>query len=73
MKANLYEPIDLEDLCIEANLSKFHLVRSFKSQKHLPPMQYLRQLRLIEARRRLRLGDSPTRIAVDLGFLTRLI
>lgn len=68
MKANLYEPIDLEDLCIEANLSKFHLVRSFKSQKHLPPMQYLRQLRLIEARRRLRLGDSPTRIAVDLGF-----
>lgn len=68
MKANLYESIDLEDLCVEAKLSKFHLVRSFKSEKHLPPMQYFRQLRLIEARRRLRLGESPTRIAVDLGF-----
>ncbi|WP_260960744.1 AraC family transcriptional regulator [Pseudomonas citri] len=68
MKANLYEQIDLEDLCVEAKLSKFHLVRSFKSEKHLPPMQFFRQLRLIEARRRLRLGESPTRIAVDLGF-----
>jgi len=68
MKANLYEPIELEDLCAEANLSKFHLVRSFKSQKHLPPMQYFKQLRLIEARRRLRLGESPTHIAVELGF-----
>ncbi|MDU8501699.1 AraC family transcriptional regulator [Pseudomonas syringae] len=68
MKDNLYEPIELEDLCAEANLSKFHLVRSFKAQKHLPPMQYFKQLRLIEARRRLRLNESPTRIAVDLGF-----
>lgn len=68
MKANLYEAIELEDLCAEANLSRFHLVRSFKILKSLPPMQYFKQLRLIEARRRLRLGDSPARIAVDLGF-----
>ena len=68
MKANLYEPIELEDLCADANLSKFHLVRSFKAQKHLPPMQYFKQLRLMEVRRRLRLGEPPTRIAVDLGF-----
>lgn len=68
MRANLYEPIELEDLCAEANLSRFHLVRSFKTITNLPPMQYFRQLRLIEARKRLRLGDSPARIAVDLGF-----
>lgn len=68
MKANLYEPIELEDLCTEAKLSKFHLVRSFKTINKLPPMQYFMQLRLIEARKRLRLGDPPARIAVDLGF-----
>ncbi|MGH8383273.1 AraC family transcriptional regulator [Pseudomonas sp.] len=68
MKANLYEAIELEDLCAEANLSRFHLVRSFKTLKNLPPMQYFKQLRLIEARRRLRLGDAAARIAVDLGF-----
>ncbi|MFK8329856.1 AraC family transcriptional regulator [Pseudomonas sp. BJa5] len=68
MKANLYEAIELEDLCAEANLSRFHLVRSFKAEKNLPPMQYFKQLRLIEARRRLRLGDAPARIAVELGF-----
>lgn len=68
MKANLYEAIALEDLCAEANLSRFHLVRSFKTLTNLPPMQYFKQLRLIEARRRLRLGDAPARIAGDLGF-----
>ncbi|MEG1039302.1 MAG: AraC family transcriptional regulator [Pseudomonas sp.] len=68
MKDNLYEAIELEDLCAEANLSRFHLVRSFKALKSLPPMQYFKQLRLIEARRRLRLGHSPARIAVELGF-----
>ncbi|TDF83771.1 AraC family transcriptional regulator [Pseudomonas sp. H9] len=68
MKANLYETITLEDLCSEANLSRFHLVRSFKALKSLPPMQYLKQLRLIEARRRLRLGDAPAHIAAELGF-----
>lgn len=68
MMDNLYEPLELENLCAEANLSKFHLVRSFKAQKHLPPMQYFKQLKLIEARRRLRLNESPTRIAVDLGY-----
>lgn len=68
MNDNLYEEISLEDLCLEANLSKFHLVRSFKAYKCLPPMQYFNQLRLIEARKRLRAGDQPVRIATDLGF-----
>lgn len=68
MQANLDEPLDLEDLCAEASLSKFHLVRSFKATTQLPPMQYFQQLRLIEARKRLRRGEPPARIAAELGF-----
>lgn len=68
MSDHLYEKISLEDLCLEANLSKFHLVRSFKAYTSLPPMQYFNQLRLIEARKRLRAGEQPVRIATDLGF-----
>ena len=68
MQENLYEEINLEDLCAEANLSKFHLVRSFKNSKGLPPMQYFNQLKLIEARKRLRKGESSAPVAAELGF-----
>lgn len=68
MQANLNEPLELEDLCAEANVSKFHLVRSFKAAAQLPPMQYFQQLRLIEARKRLRHGEPPARVAAELGF-----
>lgn len=68
MQANLNEPLELDDLCAVANLSRFHLVRSFKAAAQLPPMQYFQQLRLIEARKRLRSGEPSARIAADLGF-----
>ncbi|WLG82422.1 AraC family transcriptional regulator [Pseudomonas cucumis] len=68
MRENLQENISLEHLCREANISKFHLVRAFKKTTNLPPMQYFKQLKLIEGRRRLRKGETPLKIAMDLGF-----
>lgn len=68
MRDNLYEPIGLDDLSAWSGLSRFHLVRSFKAAMSLPPMQFLKQLRLIEARRRLRRGDAVVRVAHELHF-----
>lgn len=68
MQDNLYEDIDLEDISVMAGISKFHLVRSFKMMKYLAPMQFLKQLRLIEVRKRLRQGDASARVATELHF-----
>ncbi|GFM52756.1 transcriptional regulator [Pseudomonas cichorii] len=68
MLDNLYEDIDLQDISAMAGLSKFHLVRSFKTVKSLAPMQFLKQLRLIEVRKRLRRGDAAARVATELYF-----
>ncbi|MEE4882695.1 AraC family transcriptional regulator [Pseudomonas alliivorans] len=68
MQDNLYEDIDLQDISAMAGISKFHLVRSFKMTKSLAPMQFLKQLRLIEVRKRLRRGDAAARVATELYF-----
>ena len=49
-------------------MSKYHFVRCFKKATGLGPLQYHMQLRLIEARRRLRLGQHAKDVALDLGF-----
>ncbi|QCR38501.1 AraC family transcriptional regulator [Nissabacter sp. SGAir0207] len=68
MHANLTEALRLEDLAAVADVSPFHLVRSFRQQTHMTPMRYLQQLRLMEARRRLRRGEAPAAVAHALGF-----
>lgn len=68
MRDSLYEEVTLEDMSAVTGISKFHLVRSFKAVKSLPPMQFLKQLRLIEARKRLRGGDAAARVATELYF-----
>ncbi|KPA92064.1 helix-turn-helix transcriptional regulator [Pseudomonas asplenii] len=59
---------DLDDLAAAVGLSKYHLVRCFKKQIGLAPLQYQMQLRLIESRRRLRDRASVLDVATELGF-----
>lgn len=68
MKANLAAPVSLETLAEICGVSKFHLIRSFKSRFGISPAKYHMQLRLIEARRRLRTKQNVQDVAFDLGF-----
>ncbi|NBA97927.1 AraC family transcriptional regulator [Pseudomonas sp. R5(2019)] len=68
MHDTLSERLSLEALADIAGMSKYHFVRCFKKDTGLAPLQYQMQLRLIEARRRLRLGQRPLDVAVALGF-----
>lgn len=60
--------LPLEDLAAVAGLSKYHFVRCFKKATGLAPLQYHMQLRLSEARQRLRRGVHPGEVAHALGF-----
>ncbi|MDH0300438.1 MULTISPECIES: AraC family transcriptional regulator [unclassified Pseudomonas] len=68
MRANLDCRLGLDQLAALAGLSKYHFARCFKKATGLGPLQYHMQLRLIEARRRLRRGQHPQDVAHDLGF-----
>ncbi|EIK98275.1 AraC family transcriptional regulator [Pseudomonas sp. M47T1] len=64
----LGEKIDLQALAAVAGLSKYHFVRCFKKQTGLGPLQYQMQLRLLEARKRLRRQQHSLEIVSELGF-----
>ncbi|MFQ6572620.1 helix-turn-helix domain-containing protein [Pseudomonas sp. UM16] len=68
MRGHLHERVALDQLAQAAQMSKFHFVRCFKKATGLGPLQYHMQLRLIEARRRLRAGAHPREVALALGF-----
>jgi AraC-like DNA-binding protein len=58
----------LDELADQSFLSKFHLLRVFKSKTGLTPYAYQMQLKLNEARRMIFQNASLTEIAHDLGF-----
>jgi AraC-like DNA-binding protein len=62
------ESVALVDLAAEAKLSKFHFVRCFRKTAGLAPHQYLKLLRLQQARRLLEDGLSVSATAGRLGF-----
>ena len=64
----LYQDIDLNDLAEAVGCNRFRLTRSFKQSFSMAPHAYLIQLRLVEARKLLRLGATPAEVAVDLCF-----
>ncbi len=64
----LGEKVDLEALAAVAGLSKYHFVRCFKKHTGLGPLQYQMQLRLLEARKRLRRQQHSLEIVAELGF-----
>ncbi len=66
--AHFADGFGLSTLAGVADLSVFHLARSFKAAVGLSPLAYRNLRRIDEARHRLRAGDPIADIAIDLGF-----
>lgn len=62
------ETISLEELSTVAGLSKHHLVRAFREAYGLTPHAYHLNLRVNEAKIRLRQGQDLAWVALDSGF-----
>lgn len=70
MRARLHDDIGVADICQAACASRRSLQYCFEEFLHTTPQAYLRALRLNEARRTLKLGESQaiTMLASELGF-----
>jgi AraC-like DNA-binding protein len=66
--SNVSRNIRLEEIAGAAGVSVRTLQTSFKRDRHVTPMQYLRNLRLDAARQRLVAGSSVAEAALDTGF-----
>jgi AraC-like DNA-binding protein len=65
---NYKSSFSLDELAEKSFLSKFHLLRIFKTKTGLTPYTYQTQLRLNEARRLIFADKSLTEVAYELGF-----
>ena len=65
---NIEEDISIDELSHVANMSKYHLIRLFRSQFGLPPHQYILNHRINKAREALKNGVSATDVAHEFGF-----
>ena len=61
------EDVSLDDLGTETGLTKFHLLRAFRSRYGLPPHAYQLQQRVLQAKRLLK-SFSPSYVALECGF-----
>src|SRR5258706_3901932 len=66
--SNVARSIRLEDIARAGGVSVRTLQTSFMRDRHVTPMQYLRNLRLDTARQRLLAGSSVSEAALDTGF-----
>jgi AraC-like DNA-binding protein len=63
--------ISLEQLFQIANLSPFHLNRSFRKTFGMPPHAYQIQMRILRAKRLLRKRKSIEQVAIETGFVSQ--
>ena len=68
MKARFPAPISVPELAREAYMSASSFHAHFKRLTGLPPLQYYKRLRLLEARRLLSTGTSVTETAFAVGY-----
>jgi AraC-like DNA-binding protein len=68
IEVHFAEGFGLAELSAVADLSAFHLVRSFKKATGLSPLAYRNQQRVNEARRLLLAGGRIAEVALDVGF-----
>lgn len=68
IEAHSAENLTLDAVAAVACMSQFHLVRVFHEIVGLPPHAYLIQLRVMQARQLLAVGESVTDAAVAVGF-----
>lgn len=68
LRASLTEGISMDELAFAAGMSKYRLVREFKSAYGLSPHAYLLNLQINRAKTMLRSGISPVETALACGF-----
>jgi AraC-like DNA-binding protein len=68
LRSHLDAPLSLDELCVVCGLSKYHLVRSFKQAYGLTPHACHLNLRVNEAKARLKLGQELAEVAHEAGF-----
>jgi AraC-like DNA-binding protein len=68
MYSSTGEPISLEDVAKESNLSRYHLHRAFTRVFQQTPHAYLTALRLERAQTLLKRGGSVTETCMEVGF-----
>jgi len=65
---NFDQAIDLDTICKEACISKFHLIRSFKKLYGVTPYQHLTFLRVKKAKDLLQTNLPVSAVCYHLGF-----
>ena len=69
LKANFAETLRIEDLAEQASMSSASLHRHFKKVTSMSPLQYQKQLRLVEARRLMLVENADaTHAAYQVGY-----
>ena len=68
LASNLSRAVSLKELEEVSGLSRFHLSRRFKHEVGQSPMQFHMRLRIEDAMRRLKNGETPVDVAAGLGF-----
>ena len=69
LKRHLNETVVIEELALKVGMSESGFYQHFKALTGFSPLQYQKSLRLMEARRLIRLGDKQvSQIALDVGY-----
>lgn len=68
IEEHLEEPLSLDRLADEANLSKYYFSRLFRDEIGQTPWAYVREARIKKAKTLLEQGISPAAVAVETGF-----
>jgi AraC-like DNA-binding protein len=71
LEDNYNREISLEQLAQVANLSSFHLNRSFRKTFGMPPHAYQIQVRILRAKRLFREESSIKKVALATGFASQ--
>lgn len=64
----LTQPVTLDEICAKYYISKAQLCRRFRKATGTTVWHYITVKRLVEARTRIKKGQSPTQVASELGF-----
>lgn len=62
------EKVSLAELAAETNLSRYHLLRTFRNAMGMPPHAYLESVRISHAEQMLRAGKSLADVAYAIGY-----
>ena len=69
LKVHLHEPVIIEDLASRCGMSVSSFHQHFKEITQLSPLQYQKSLRLMEARRLIKMNETQiSQIAMQVGY-----